>query len=100
MKRSGLRQIPSVDRLLRALGDLELPRPAVLDLIRRELAGLRRRKIVPPFDDLLSNIRSAANLLRAARIQPVINGTGIIIHTNFGRAPLGPAVIEALTRIG
>jgi len=100
MKRSGLRQIPSVDRLLRALGDLELPRPAVLDLIRRELAGLRRRKIVLPFDDLLSNIRSAANMLRAARIQPVINGTGIIIHTNFGRAPLGPAVIEALTRIG
>ncbi len=38
--------------------------------------------------------------LRASRIQPVINGTGILVHTNFGRAPLGPAVIEAVSRIG
>ena len=30
----------------------------------------------------------------------MINGTGIIIHTNFGRAPLGPAAIRALAEIG
>ena len=36
---------------------------------------------------------------RCARIQPLINGTGILIHTNLGRAPLGPAVVEALTTI-
>ena len=35
-------------------------------------------------------------MFRARRIQPVINGTGILIHTNFGRVPLGPAVIEKL----
>ncbi len=38
--------------------------------------------------------------MRASRIRPLINGTGILIHTNFGRAPLGPAVIEALSSIG
>jgi L-seryl-tRNA(Ser) seleniumtransferase len=38
--------------------------------------------------------------LRSARLQPLINGTGILVHTNLGRAPLGPAVIETLCAIG
>src|SRR5207249_822223 len=37
--------------------------------------------------------------LQLAKIQPVINGTGIVIHTNFGRAPLGPAIIESLSTV-
>ncbi len=51
------------------------------------------------FDDVLSrDSRGSSAMLRAARIQPVINGTGILIHTNFGRAPLGPAVMENTVR--
>src|SRR5579863_7119202 len=42
MKRAELRAIPSVDRIVLALGDTELPRRAVVDLVRRELAALRR----------------------------------------------------------
>jgi L-seryl-tRNA(Ser) seleniumtransferase len=38
--------------------------------------------------------------VRASRIQPVINGTGILVHTNFGRSPLGPEVISAISMIG
>jgi L-seryl-tRNA(Ser) seleniumtransferase len=38
--------------------------------------------------------------LRLSRIQPVINGTGILVHTNLGRAPLGLAVVETLEEIG
>src|SRR5204863_2175325 len=38
--------------------------------------------------------------LRSARIQPVINGTGVLIHTNLGRAPLGAQVIQTLATIG
>jgi len=77
-----------------------MPRPVVTALVRRELAALRRNKSVPSHEDVLSGIRSALDAFRAGRIQPVINATGILIHTNFGRAPLGPAVIEALTKIG
>ena len=36
----------------------------------------------------------------ASRLQPVVNGTGIVIHTNFGRAPLAPEAIRALNEIG
>src|SRR5437773_8695157 len=37
--------------------------------------------------------------LRASRIQPVINGTGVVIHTNLGRSPLPPGAGEALRNI-
>jgi len=48
---------------------------------------------------VLERVRSSLQTLRSARIQPLINGTGIIVHTNFGRAPLGPAVVETLQTI-
>ena len=100
MKHSGLRAIPSVDQLAQALGDTGLPRYTVIATIRRELAALRKQGAIPRFEDILSLMRSALRNLRASRIQPVINGTGILIHTNFGSAPLGPAVMEAVSRIG
>jgi L-seryl-tRNA(Ser) seleniumtransferase len=100
MKRSGLRGIPSVEKLALALGDTGLPRPAVVAVIRREVAALRKNGTILGFEGVLSRVRSAVGVLNASRIQPVINGTGVLIHTNFGRAPLGAAVMEAVSRIG
>jgi L-seryl-tRNA(Ser) seleniumtransferase len=99
MMRSGLRGIPSVDKLAQALGDTGLPHPTVVATIRRELAALRKHGTIPAFEDILSHLRSALAIVRSSRIQPVINGTGILVHTNFGRAPLGQAVMEAVSRI-
>jgi L-seryl-tRNA(Ser) seleniumtransferase len=100
MKPSSLRAIPSVDKVLLALGETDLPRPAVVAVARRELAALRKVEAVPELDDILARIRGAIQKLNAARIRPVINGTGVLIHTNLGRAPLGRAVVETLSRIG
>src|SRR5581483_4211760 len=44
-------------------------------------------------------IRGALDNLGRSRIQPLINGTGIIIHTNFGRSPLGDEVVRSLSEI-
>ncbi len=99
MKRSNLRTIPSVEKVLQALGPVELPRPAVVGVVRRELAVLRAEKKVPVFDSVLARIRAALEASRSGRIQAVINGTGIIVHTNLGRAPLGPAVVETLQTV-
>ena len=59
-----------------------------------------RERRFPASTRLLSRLHDVLRELRASRIQPVINGTGILVHTNFGRAPLGAAVIETLSRIG
>jgi L-seryl-tRNA(Ser) seleniumtransferase len=99
MKRSNLRTIPSVEKVLQALGSVELPRPAVVGVVRRELAVLRAEKKVPVFDSVLARIRAALEASRSGRIQAVINGTGIIVHTNLGRSPLGPAVVETLRTV-
>ncbi|MBI2924829.1 MAG: L-seryl-tRNA(Sec) selenium transferase [Verrucomicrobia bacterium] len=88
-----------MEKVLQALGELDFPRPAIVAVVRRELAALRTAKDIPPFDDILVRIRATLSALRSARIQPVINGTGIIVHTNFGRSPLGPAVVETLSSI-
>jgi L-seryl-tRNA(Ser) seleniumtransferase len=100
MKRSALRGIPSVDKLAQALGDTGLPYPAMVEAIRRELSALRNHGSIPPFEEILSRLRAALRILSASRLQPLINGTGILVHTNFGRAPLGPDVMEAVSRIG
>ena len=100
MKQAQLRAIPAVEKVLQALGDTDLPRPIVLGVVRRELAALRKQKAIPAFDVVLASVREALRELRASRIRPLINGTGILIHTNFGRAPLGSSVIEALSSIG
>jgi len=96
---SSLRAIPAVEKILQALGDVGLPRPTVVALVRRELAALRSEETIPTFGEVLKQIQSALNALRLSRIQPVINGTGILIHTNLGRSPLGTEVVKTLTEI-
>src|SRR5213595_493449 len=97
---ASLRKIPSVDKVVGEIGDCDLPRRVIVDVVRHELGLLRAEKKVPNFSGVMSRIRTAIDALQLAKIQPVINGTGIVIHTNFGRAPLGPALIESLTAIG
>src|SRR5947199_10228513 len=94
-----LRSIPAVEKVLQGLGDVTLPRPAVVAIVRRELAALRSEKKIPDFDGVLARVRSSLHALRSARILPVINGTGIIVHTNLGRSPLGPTVVDALQNV-
>ncbi|CAN5554630.1 L-seryl-tRNA(Sec) selenium transferase [soil metagenome] len=94
------RTIPAVGRLLDALGETPVPRPIVTQLVRQHLAALRVASQASEFDEIVATVRASLTDLQRARLQPVINGTGIIIHTNFGRAPLSPAAMRALTEIG
>ena len=99
-----LRTIPSVERLLQALGPLDLPRAVATAAVRRTVAGLRAdaKNAAPPpdFDTVLAHVRAALDRLRATRLQPVINGTGVVLHTNLGRAPLAPAALAAVAALG
>lgn len=105
------RALPAVDRVLQALAPTDLPRPVVVATVREEIAALRRTlagtdtEADPPagaadadrFAETVARVRDRLHRLQLSRIQPVINGTGVLLHTNLGRAPLGPAAVRALT---
>ena len=93
------RQIPAVNAVLDSLGQIDLPRPLLVDLVRRELAQIRRSKKIPDPSAIVDLVRAAAGELRASRVQPVINGTGIVVHTNLGRSPLPQGAGEVLRNV-
>ena len=100
MKPRKLRRIPAVESVLQALGDdVGLPRPLCVAVIRRELAAVRSAKSIPEPAQLLSRVRVALEHLRRSRLQPVINATGVVVHTNLGRAPLSAASVTALAEV-
>jgi L-seryl-tRNA(Ser) seleniumtransferase len=72
----------------------------IVDLVRHELATIRAKAEIPEFESIVDSLRRLLADLRASRLQPVINGTGIVIHTNFGRAPLAPEAVRALGELG
>jgi L-seryl-tRNA(Ser) seleniumtransferase len=94
------RQIPAVSKVLHALGHFDLPRRFVVEIIRRKLSQIRARSARPDFEAVMDHVRRSLDDLRVSRLQSVINGTGIIIHTNFGRAPLPREAVDALNEIG
>jgi L-seryl-tRNA(Ser) seleniumtransferase len=100
LKSSVQRQIPAVSKILDALGRSDLPRPIVVDLVRRRLSQIRAQVDVPELESIVSGLCGSLDELRASRLQPIINGTGIVIHTNFGRAPLAIEAVRALNEIG
>lgn len=105
---SPLRRIPAVEKVLQALpnhGPLSrLPRPIVLEIVREELSALRellrQGREIGDFKAVTSRVEERLKSTARSRIQPVINGTGVLIHTNLGRSPLGKAAVEALRAVG
>ena len=101
---SRFRNLPSVndvlddDRVSRLV--LDFSHDAVLGLVRSEIDSardaIRNGDSPPAFDELVRSVeRSAASLWRSMPT-PVINATGVILHTNLGRAPLSDDAIEAM----
>ncbi len=87
-----LRSLPSVDETLGKLSALEAdyPRALILAEIRRALDDARRafRAGVEPVPVEIQ-VRDALAGLAAPSLRGVINATGVVLHTNLGRAPLG-----------
>ena len=100
MKSPLRRQIPAVSKVLDALGRCGVPRPLVVEFVRRKLSEIRANSDIPKFESIIAGVHRSLDELRAGRLQPIVNGTGIVIHTNFGRAPLTSEAIHTLNEIG
>src|SRR6516162_2991856 len=102
-----LRRLPSVDELLlrpriAALCD-SLERSYALAVVREALARVRHEIISGELaggavasDTLEQRVASTVEEELAPSLRPVINASGVILHTNLGRAPLTTAAIDAL----
>src|SRR6266481_1814158 len=105
-----LRQIPSVDELLAqprlAALSKRVDRSVIVEVARAVLADLRARIAADSnWTALGLNAASVEELISAEverilsrSLQPVINATGVILHTNLGRAPLPEAVVDEFRR--
>ena len=104
MKESLLRQIPNIERLLSnpSITDSELYRHEIADAVRDVVTQLRQGVLADDVDRIPEDeeiLRDALELAgrRADQqgIRRVVNGTGVILHSNFGRACLSRAAAQA-----
>ena len=82
------RDIPSVDFLIENLDSNNIPRPLLSTLVRDELKKIRKTEKVPSRSEIIDLLNKKKSDLILSRIKPIINGTGVVIHTNLGRSPI------------
>ncbi|MDA7684366.1 L-seryl-tRNA(Sec) selenium transferase [Akkermansiaceae bacterium] len=98
-----LSSLPAVEKLAAALSsDVSLPRPLVNLFVRREIQVFREKLLADEAhsrEEIEASIKKGLRDFANSRLQPVINATGVLIHTNLGRSPLGPRAAGALQKI-
>jgi L-seryl-tRNA(Ser) seleniumtransferase len=105
-----LRRLPSVEWLRRSViyeqtaEESVLQAPARLTQLAREVlekarAAIRRGEEAPSREVLVAELHARMAKARAPYLREVINATGVIIHTNLGRAPLSDRAIEGMISV-
>jgi L-seryl-tRNA(Ser) seleniumtransferase len=98
------RDFPSVEELLQS-GELSaaisaVPRPVAARIVKGIVAELKQKLVTStrPLSTsvLISTVRKELASASVAAIGRVINATGILVHTNLGRAPLSASIFDAV----
>jgi L-seryl-tRNA(Ser) seleniumtransferase len=98
------RTLPAIGTLLDRPGVRALapgvPRALVTEAVRRAVAAVREGRVAAPDDaqEWERRIAAALHQLQRPSLRPVLNATGVVLHTNLARAPLAAAAIDAITR--
>ncbi|MFT4979006.1 MAG: L-seryl-tRNA(Ser) seleniumtransferase, partial [Myxococcota bacterium] len=94
-------RLPSISALLHDPALADIPHLLAVRAAREVVDGARqaltRQEPLP--DDFVAATRARAVQLRQRRLRRVINATGVVLHTNMGRAPLPSAAIEAVVEV-
>ena len=96
-----LRDLPSVDELLQDQRLAAEPRPLALAEARTALARAREEiQAGAEPGNLVERALAELGSARTPRLRRVLNATGVIVHTNLGRAPLADAALERVREVG
>jgi L-seryl-tRNA(Ser) seleniumtransferase len=87
------RDLPSVERVLRAL-DEQVPHAVRAGIARDAIAAARAGTIAA--EAVIADAQQRTAAFSAQLLAPVVNATGVLLHTNLGRAPLGDDAVEAM----
>lgn len=107
LKNAALRRLPSIDELLASDFAQRLlqrhPRQLVVDAARKAVAEARRA-ILDRGEHAQAQIgerelSAALGQLAQPKLRPVLNASGVVLHTNLGRAPLADRAIERMAAI-
>ena len=101
------RKIPKADRLLAAAEEAgllaKLGHAPVVEAIRRELDAVRAAVLAgspcPPAERIQAKVLDRLASDAKGSLRRIVNATGVVIHTNLGRAPLSRAAIEAMAEV-
>ena len=100
MSKADLSKLPAVEKTLKALGKLDLPRPIVLGYVRESIEELRNNpELIEEFESYIIKTRKELEDISRTKILSVLNGTGVLIHTNMGRSPLSETAADRLREI-
>ncbi|MCJ7577497.1 MAG: L-seryl-tRNA(Sec) selenium transferase, partial [candidate division Zixibacteria bacterium] len=102
-----LRQLPSVEKILESekLKDKieKYSHPLVSEAVRETLLSIREQIKENPqdisFDRIIEKVSQTVDEKTSDLLQPVINATGVILHTNLGRAPLDEETLSHIVEI-
>jgi L-seryl-tRNA(Ser) seleniumtransferase len=107
MSTNPLRQLPSVNQVLQDPNVIalieEFGHDAVTDSIRATMEHWRKRAQSGESVDtrqLVHQVGEHVKVREASKLRPVINATGVLLHTNLGRAPLAKAAVQAAAEAG
>ncbi|MBX9573651.1 MAG: L-seryl-tRNA(Sec) selenium transferase [Candidatus Obscuribacterales bacterium] len=96
-------RLPQVDKVLRhpqILGCQErYQRAVVVKVVRSVLSGLREKGATATEDELAGKVVAELNALASPSMRKVINGTGVVLNTNLGRAPLSAEYLDSLKSV-
>ena len=105
---SRLRQLPAVDRVLvelRKLTDHPWPQDVLTGEIQQAIAELRRALLadqlveLPDCAALARQVVAQLHQLRTASLKKVLNVSGVLLHTNLGRAPLAAEALDQIQQV-
>ena len=95
-----LRNLPSVNKIIESINPIQynLPYSLILKTVRNYISDFRKDILSnnkSNLEELFPKLKFELEKINCSSLQTVINGSGIILHTGLGRAPISKEILES-----